>query len=73
MAELAAQIIRISETFRIDESGATLRVRVVMWKLGQHGPFSFESPAEGFSAADARGRVEREASELRAALPPEPA
>jgi len=64
------EIVKISETFRIDEAGSTQKVVVVLWKLGKHGPFSFEVPELQFTGAGVKAEVEKRAAELRASLAP---
>lgn len=63
-------IVRISETFRIDEAGSTQKVIVVLWKLGKHGPFSFEVSEAGFAGPSVKAEVEKRAAELRASFEP---
>jgi hypothetical protein len=63
-------IVRVSESFRIDPSGATTKVVVVLWTLGKHGPFSFEVPESEFSGSGAKSEVEKRAAELREVLKP---
>jgi len=65
-----AQIVKISETFRIDEAGSTQKVVVVLWTLGRHGPFSFEIPEGQFTGAGVKAEVEKRAAELRVSLEP---
>lgn len=65
-----ASIVKISETFRIDEAGGTVKVVVVLWTLGRHGPFSFEIPEGQFTGAAAKAEMERRAAELRSVLEP---
>lgn len=61
-------IVQISETFRIDEAGRTQKMVVVLWKLGRHGPFSFELPETEFAGNKAKAEVEKRAAELRQAF-----
>jgi len=63
-----AEIVRITETFRIDEAGSTAKVVVILWKLGKHGPFSFEVPEAGFAGNVVKAEVEKRAAELRQAF-----
>lgn len=65
-----AVIVKISETFRIDEAGTTQKVVVVLWTLGRHGPFSFEVPDSQFTGAGVRAEVEKRAAELRLSFEP---
>lgn len=64
-------VIRVTESFRIDESGQTAKVIQVLWKLGRHGPFTLEIRESQFTAELMKSELEKRASELRAALPPE--
>jgi len=68
--EVKPNIVQISETFRIDEAGRTQKMVVVMWKLGRHGPFSFEMPEPDFAGNKVKAEVEKRAAELRVALGP---
>ena len=65
-----AEIVKISETYRIDESGGTQKVMVVLWKMGKHGPFSFEIPEGQFAGNVVKSELEKRAAELRASLAP---
>lgn len=59
-------ILRVGEAFRIDETGQTRTVMVVMYKVGPHGPFSFEVPAADFDEVKVRAELETRAAKLRA-------
>lgn len=63
------KIVRVTEAFRIDETGATATVMVVMYKVGVHGPFSLEIPAAEFSEARVRASLEPKAQAIRALFP----
>lgn len=69
MADVAS-IVKISETFRITDAGDTTKMVVVLWRLGKHGPFSFEIPESEFVGSAVKAEVERRAAELRASLAP---
>ena len=70
MEELKAEIVRITETFRIDDAGSTQKVVVVLWRLGKHGPFSFELPEAAFAGNLVKAEVEKRAAAIRAAFEP---
>jgi hypothetical protein len=65
-----ATIIQTRETFRIDESGATVKMRVILWRSGKDGPFTLEIPESQFTAERVRQELERMVAELHALRPP---
>lgn len=64
------KIVRTAEAFRIDPTGQTRTVMVVMYMVGEQGPFSYEVGASDFDAAAVRAELEIRADKIRALMPP---
>lgn len=60
----------VRESVRVDEMGNMTRTRIVIYTVGEHGPFQLEIPAAEFNAATVQQRVEETAREVRALFPP---
>lgn len=58
------EIIKVSEAFRIDEAGGTRRVRQVLYKVGDDGPFSLDFEEAEFDPDRVLERVRLEADKL---------
>lgn len=59
-------IQRVTTVPTLGADGALHNMYHVQYMVGEHGPFFLDTPAEGFSAAETRQRVEAAAEELRA-------
>jgi hypothetical protein len=66
MADLRTEIIGIREEPTIDRRGNFVRVRVVEYMVGPHGPFRFQVPVEEYDPVRVRQLVEEEAQRIRA-------
>lgn len=57
-------VTRIFEASTIGDKGQTIKAIRVEFKVGEHGPFSIELPAAGFSAAAANQKISEFVSHL---------
>ncbi len=56
----------ITETTETDENNKFVRIRLVRFKVGTHGPFQVKIPADGFTAAKVREVLDAHAAEIKA-------
>ena len=59
------KIVRIQESFRIDDGGETRQTKQILYRVGTDGPFSIEIPADEFTPERAREILELEVTKLR--------
>lgn len=64
------EVVKITGAARFDGLGNIEATRVVTWKVGKHGPFTYETPAAGFSADAVSTELERQAQEILKLVPP---
>lgn len=64
------KIVRTAEAFRIDPTGQTRTVMVVMYMVGDQGPFSYETPVDEFDAVTVRAELEQRAEKIRSLMKP---
>ncbi len=67
---METKITRITQSATLDPgTTAFVRVMIVQYMVGTHGPFQIEIPADQFTTERARERVEQEASHIRGLFP----
>lgn len=64
------KVVRTAEAFRIDPTGQTRTVMVVMYMVGEQGPFSYEVPTDDFDAVKVRAELEQRAERIRSLMLP---
>lgn len=57
---MEAKIVSIHEGIRIDERGNIVRTRVILFYIGNDGPFTIEIPQSEFSPEIVQQKVEEE-------------
>jgi hypothetical protein len=66
--DLKTKIVRVTDAPLLNPlGGITPRYRIT-YMLGEHGPYSIELPAAGFTAEKAKAAVEEAAAPIRALL-----
>lgn len=58
-------IVKVAETFRIQEDGTTRKYKQVLWKIGTDGPFTYDVPENEFDADKVRGELEKRALDIQ--------
>ncbi len=63
---MEAKIVSINEGLKIDERGNIVRTRVVLFYIGNDGPFTIEIPANEFSPEIVQQKIEEERRKIMA-------
>lgn len=68
---MEVRIESVREAFRIDRAGNTSMVTVILYMVGNQGPFTYETPTADFDDARVKAELESRAAKIRALFPAE--
>lgn len=66
---MEVRIESVREAFRIDRAGNTQMVTVILYMVGNQGPFTYETPSAEFDGARVQVELEQRAAKVRALFP----